>query len=84
MNEQQTEQRKDVYEQLSAYGLLPVLFDKVGRIRATGAVSRKSVWNAFNVEDGELTPLHNLIVGTGRKVLSDHKVKLKSEGLLPV
>lgn len=69
----QKEKRVETYKELSAFGLLPDLRDEVAKLRkGNNPPSRDTVWRAFNLEDGELTGYHTLIIRVGQKMLNKH------------
>lgn len=69
----QKEKRTEIYRELSAYGMLASLREEVSRVRLDKRVpSRDTVWRAFNLEDGELTEYHTLIIRVAEKMLKKH------------
>lgn len=69
----QKEKRIEIYRELSAYGMLASLREEVSRKRLDKRVpSRDTVWRAFNLEDGELTEYHTLIIRVAEKMLAKH------------
>lgn len=69
----QKEKRSEIYKELSAYGMLANLREEVARMRIDKRPpSRDTVWRAFNLEDGELTEYHTLIIRVAEKMLKKH------------
>lgn len=71
-------QPPQIYQSLSAYGLLADLRARVSVMRKGKTPSRDTVWNTFNAvnEDG-LTPLQSLIFEQGKILLQEHENHVK-------
>jgi hypothetical protein len=67
-------QTSKIYQSLSAYGLLPVLRERIATMRANKKKpSRDTVWNAFQENEGGSTPLQGLILEQGKILLQEHE-----------
>lgn len=71
-------QPPQIYLRLSAYGLLPALRKRIAAMRENKRKpARDTVWNTFNLNEGELTGLRALIYEEGVKMLQEHEFKIK-------